>query len=124
MRPFALGTTSPLWLTHCSAPRALPACGIPLGSQFYSLPPAPPTPANCPPRPSLLKIIPHPPPLINLSMVFGLKGDVKDNIHYIDETTVVYPAGQNVIIYNMETKAQKFLPSSPENQVRGWGGKE
>ena len=57
-------------------------------------------------------------------MVFGLKGDVKDNIHYIDETTVVYPAGQNVIIYNMETKAQKFLPSSPENQVRGWGGKE
>ncbi|KAJ3066314.1 Cilia- and flagella-associated protein 57, partial [Rhizoclosmatium hyalinum] len=41
--------------------------------------------------------------------VYGLKGDVKDNIAFIDETTVIYPAGANTILYNLETKAQKFI---------------
>ncbi|TPX74759.1 hypothetical protein CcCBS67573_g03970 [Chytriomyces confervae] len=49
------------------------------------------------------------PPLLN-RYVFGLKGDVKDNIGYIDEQTVIYPAGSNSILYNMETKVQKFIP--------------
>ncbi|KAJ3117421.1 Cilia- and flagella-associated protein 57 [Phlyctochytrium bullatum] len=42
--------------------------------------------------------------------VFGLKGDVKDNIAYLDEQTVLYPAGSNAILYNTETKTQKFIP--------------
>ena len=33
--------------------------------------------------------------IITLRHIFGLKGDVKDNIHYIDESTVMYPAGYN-----------------------------
>lgn len=28
--------------------------------------------------------------------IFGLRGDVKDNIHFLDETTVVYPAGKHL----------------------------
>ena len=41
--------------------------------------------------------------------VFGLKGDVKDNFAYYDEQTVVYPAGHNMIIHNLEQRTQKFL---------------
>ncbi len=41
--------------------------------------------------------------------IFGLKGDVTDNIHFIDENVVVYPAGHNTIVYNTEDKRQKFI---------------
>lgn len=44
--------------------------------------------------------------------VFGLKGDVKDNVHYVDETTVLFPAGHNVVLYNTEQKVQKFIPGT------------
>jgi hypothetical protein len=42
--------------------------------------------------------------------VFGLKGDVKDNIHYLDEHNILYPAGSNTVIYNIESKTQRFIP--------------
>lgn len=41
--------------------------------------------------------------------VYGLSGDVADNIHYVDETTVVYPAGHNVVLYNTEQKVQRHI---------------
>lgn len=48
---------------------------------------------------------------ITLQHVFGLKGDVKDNVHYIDEMTVLYPAGYNIVLHNTENnKPQKFVP--------------
>ena len=40
---------------------------------------------------------------------FGIKADVKDNICYLDEQTVIYPAGHNVVIFNTEQKTQKSL---------------
>jgi WD40 repeat protein len=46
---------------------------------------------------------------ISLKHIFGLKGDVKDNIHYIDESNVLYPAGYNIVSYNVEKKTQRFL---------------
>lgn len=48
--------------------------------------------------------------------VFGLKGDTKENIHYIDETTVIYPAGHNTVLYNIEQKAQKFIPGTVDTE--------
>jgi len=54
--------------------------------------------------------------LLTLKHVFGLKGDVKDNIAYIDESTLVYPAGYNVVVYNSEKKTQRFLPLTPPQQ--------
>jgi hypothetical protein len=42
--------------------------------------------------------------------VFGLKGDVKNNITYLDELNIIYPAGNNAVIYNTENKSQRFLP--------------
>ncbi|RKO87723.1 WD40-repeat-containing domain protein [Blyttiomyces helicus] len=44
------------------------------------------------------------------SHAFGLKGDVGNNIAYLDEQTVIYPAGANTIIYNTESKVQRFIP--------------
>jgi ABC-type uncharacterized transport system permease subunit len=48
--------------------------------------------------------------------VFGLRGDVKDNIHYIDEANIVYPAGHNIVLYNLETKQQQFIQASADSE--------
>ncbi|KAJ1512947.1 Cilia- and flagella-associated protein 57 [Coelomomyces lativittatus] len=41
---------------------------------------------------------------------FGLKSDVRGNLHWLDDTTVVYPCGANTILYQLETRTQRFLP--------------
>eukprot|EP01062_Namystynia_karyoxenos_P016092 TRINITY_DN15868_c0_g1_i1.p1 TRINITY_DN15868_c0_g1~~TRINITY_DN15868_c0_g1_i1.p1 ORF type:complete len:1211 (+),score=554.97 TRINITY_DN15868_c0_g1_i1:104-3736(+) len=41
--------------------------------------------------------------------VFGVKADVKDNVHYIDDQTVAYPVGRTFVIYNQATNTQKFI---------------
>ncbi|KAI9141043.1 WD repeat domain 65-like protein [Paraphysoderma sedebokerense] len=48
--------------------------------------------------------------------VFGIKSDVRNNIHFIDDTTIVYPCGSNAIIYNLESKTQKFIPTQENNE--------
>ncbi|EIE19478.1 WD40 repeat-like protein, partial [Coccomyxa subellipsoidea C-169] len=48
--------------------------------------------------------------------IFGLRGDVKDNVHYVDEAALVYPAGHNIIIHNLETKQQQFIPLPAESE--------
>jgi hypothetical protein len=47
--------------------------------------------------------------VLSLKHIFGFKGDVKDCIQYIDETNVLYPAGNILISYNTEKKVQKFI---------------
>ena len=44
--------------------------------------------------------------------IFGLKSGVASNIAYHDEQTIVYPAGANCILYNIDQKTQKFIPGS------------
>ncbi|KAJ3363138.1 Cilia- and flagella-associated protein 57 [Allomyces javanicus] len=41
---------------------------------------------------------------------FGLKADVRGNVHWLDDSTAVYPCGANTVIYHAETKSQKFIP--------------
>ncbi|CAE8610875.1 unnamed protein product [Polarella glacialis] len=41
--------------------------------------------------------------------VFGLKADVKNNIHYAEETQLIYPAGTNAILWLADQKQQKFF---------------
>jgi WD40 repeat protein len=57
----------------------------------------------------------HAPSILQLRYIAGLKGDVKNNIEYVDETNVVYPAGYNIVVYNTEKKTQKFLPLAAPN---------
>ena len=42
--------------------------------------------------------------------IFGLKSGVSGNICYHDEQTIVYPAGSNCILYNIDQKVQRFIP--------------
>mmetsp|Transcript_155 Transcript_155/g.483 ORF Transcript_155/g.483 Transcript_155/m.483 type:complete len:1201 (-) Transcript_155:691-4293(-) len=47
---------------------------------------------------------------------FGLKGDVKDNFAYLDEQTVIYGAGHNTVVHNLEQKSQRFLPGTEKTE--------
>eukprot|EP00746_Dinoflagellata_sp_MGD_P071928 gnl/MRDRNA2_/MRDRNA2_29238_c0_seq1.p1 gnl/MRDRNA2_/MRDRNA2_29238_c0~~gnl/MRDRNA2_/MRDRNA2_29238_c0_seq1.p1 ORF type:complete len:1218 (-),score=322.40 gnl/MRDRNA2_/MRDRNA2_29238_c0_seq1:252-3905(-) len=43
--------------------------------------------------------------------VFGLKADVKSNVHYAaEENQVLYPAGHNTVLYFTDQKTQKIFP--------------
>jgi hypothetical protein len=48
--------------------------------------------------------------------IFGLKAGVNGNICYHDEQTIVFPAGANCILYNIDQKAQKFIPGSEKSE--------
>lgn len=39
--------------------------------------------------------------------LFGLKADVKSNVHFIEEHLVVYPCGHSVVLLHLETRAQQ-----------------
>lgn len=43
---------------------------------------------------------------------FGLKGDVASNVWYLDEQSIVYPSGGNLVIFNVDQKVQKFISGS------------
>ena len=41
---------------------------------------------------------------------------MKDNTSYFDEQTVLYAAGNNVVIFNTEQKSQKFIPGTEKSE--------
>jgi cilia- and flagella-associated protein 57 len=43
---------------------------------------------------------------------FGIKSDVYGCIHWLDENTVAYPVGRNVVMHNIHSNAQKFFMTS------------
>jgi len=45
--------------------------------------------------------------------VFGLKADVKNNVHYAEETQIIYPAGTNTVLWLADQKQQKFFQGNP-----------
>ena len=47
-------------------------------------------------------------------IVFGLKGESKNNLQYTDDNTLVYPAGRNVIVYQTEQKNQRFISGTAD----------
>lgn len=42
--------------------------------------------------------------------MFGFNSDVNKNLHFLDENTVIYPCGHNVIIYRIDDRSQRFIP--------------
>jgi len=44
--------------------------------------------------------------------IFGVNGQIKNNLFIIEEKKLVYVAGHNVIIYNVEENTQFFIPGS------------
>ncbi len=47
--------------------------------------------------------------MLEPAVVYGLKGDVRDNVAFVDEQTVLYPAGAAVVAYNVDTRQQRFI---------------
>ena len=47
--------------------------------------------------------------------IFGLRSEVRDNIHYIDETSVLYPVGHAVVIYAIDSKSQRVFPGHDQS---------
>ncbi|KAI8618896.1 WD40-repeat-containing domain protein [Chytriomyces sp. MP71] len=47
--------------------------------------------------------------LLVQSHVFGLNHEVSNNVTYLDEQTILYPAGSQLVLYNLEQKSQKFI---------------
>ena len=47
---------------------------------------------------------------------FGLKGDVTNNCCFVDDNTVIYPCGHNVILYSMNEKIQRYIPGIEGSQ--------
>ena len=53
--------------------------------------------------------------IAQIKQVIGLRAGVSNCIAYQDEQTIVYPAGSNVIIYNIDQKTQKFIPNTEKS---------
>ena len=53
---------------------------------------------------------------IQTRFAFGLRSDVASNIHFLDEHNVIYPVGSNIVVYNIDQKTQRFIPSSSTSQ--------
>ena len=51
-------------------------------------------------------------PVVQTKFSFGLKGEVASNVWYLDEQSIIYPSGANLVIFNVDQKAQKFIPTS------------
>ncbi len=43
---------------------------------------------------------------------FGLKANVKNNLHFFDETQILYPAGHTTVLYYIDQKTQRFFPGT------------
>jgi len=54
---------------------------------------------------------------LSLRHVFGLKSDVTSNVHYVDETQLLYPAGHNTVLYSTDQKTQKIFPGTPDAEA-------
>lgn len=47
---------------------------------------------------------------------FGLKGDVSNNVIYLEDNIVCYPCGHNVVVYYIVDKIQRFIPGIEGSQ--------
>lgn len=55
---------------------------------------------------ALASLIPH--------HVFGLKASLRDALHFVDDTTVIYPAGHNLVFWSTDQKSQKIISGTPD----------
>lgn len=53
--------------------------------------------------------------IAQIKQVIGIRANVNNCIAYQDEQTIVYPAGSNVVIYNIDQKTQKFIPNTDKS---------
>lgn len=50
------------------------------------------------------------------AQVFGVRASLKDHIWYINEQTVLYPAGSHVVVSSLDQKLQRFIPCTERSE--------
>uniref|UniRef100_H2ZKC8 Cilia- and flagella-associated protein 57 n=1 Tax=Ciona savignyi TaxID=51511 RepID=H2ZKC8_CIOSA len=48
--------------------------------------------------------------------MFGLRPNISGNIGYLEEQTIVFPSGNQVVRFNIDQKQQRFIPGSDKSQ--------
>ncbi|XP_078485320.1 cilia- and flagella-associated protein 57 [Ciona intestinalis] len=48
--------------------------------------------------------------------LFGLRPHISGNIGYLEEQTIVFPSGNQVVRFNIDQKQQRFIPGSDKSQ--------
>ena len=48
--------------------------------------------------------------MLTPKFIAGLRTEVKTNIFYLTDNTVLYPVGHNIAIFNTEDKSQRYIP--------------
>jgi len=56
---------------------------------------------------ALASLIPH--------YIFGVKSSIKNSLFFIDETTVIYPAGHNLVFWSLDQKTQRIISGTPDS---------
>ena len=46
---------------------------------------------------------------LSFRRIFGINGNVTDNISFADDDNIVYVAGHNIVIYNKKDRNQKII---------------
>ena len=44
--------------------------------------------------------------------IFGLRTDVRNGVHFVNQSVVAFVAGHNVVLHSLETRSQSFLPGA------------
>lgn len=44
--------------------------------------------------------------------IFGINGQLKQNVHIVEDKKVMYVAGHNVVVYNPDEQSQTFIPGT------------
>ena len=55
-------------------------------------------------------------PVLSFRHVFGFKSDVLSPLHYIDDATVLFAAGHQLVLHNTHTRQQRTIPASYDTQ--------
>lgn len=48
-----------------------------------------------------------------IRFIFGVNGELKNNIYLLEDHRLLYVSGHNIVLYNTEDKSQYFLPGKP-----------
>ncbi|VDP24511.1 unnamed protein product [Schistosoma mattheei] len=52
----------------------------------------------------------------SLKHIFGYRTGISGSVVFIDDQTIVYPCGSNLVLYNLEQKTQKFIPGLEKSE--------
>ena len=51
-------------------------------------------------------------PVLSFRHVFGVKSDVSGPLLYVDDSTVLFAAGHQIVLHNTQTRQQRTIPAS------------